>query len=159
MTRRAEDTEGSVTRGVQVRAYGVRRLLGRRRRWIAALTMAIVAVGVSTAVAATGHLAAACPVAGQCGVNSGTGCPTLGPLQPSPPLKCVPLSSNLVVRVTHDPIGGGCAQNEYVQVQLIKHLVAYEAVWYSTIGLGTRWWTNPGTLGPLSVTGEGDSYQ
>jgi hypothetical protein len=35
----------------------------------------------------------------------------------------------------------------------------YEAVWYSNIGEGTRWWASPGTIGPASITGLGAKYR
>jgi hypothetical protein len=105
--------------------------------------------------------AASCPVAGQCGVNSKTHCPTEGPLQPRPPQKCVSIPATLKEIVTHDPNGGsGCVENTYIQVQLQPGMDEYEMVWYSTVGLGTRWWTNgDATVGPGSVTGEGASYK
>jgi hypothetical protein len=72
---------------------------------------------------------------------------------------CESLSAQLIVRVTNEP-GGGCVQNEYVQVQVPSDVDEYEAVWYATIGEGTRWWDqSDATVGPASVTGEGASYQ
>jgi hypothetical protein len=97
-------------------------------------------------------------VAGQCGVNAKTGCPVDGPLIVSPPAICVGLGSSLVTIATQGS-GGGCVTNDYVQVAVPKGISSYEAVWYSTIGLGTRWWSSPGTVGPASVTGEGAKYR
>lgn len=86
-----------------------------------------------------------------------TGCPQDGPLQATPPEQCLAIPSQLVTIVTNGS-NGGCVTNYYVQVTPPKGS-SYEAVWYSTIGLGTRWWTSPGTQYPDSVTGEGASYK
>ncbi len=136
--------------------------------WVLALVVAV-AIGLpfwlgsgargaplnrSASLAAAG----ACPVAGQCGVNGKTGCPTDGPLQPTPPDRCVAIPNTLVGGIIADEPGGGCVVNFYLQVQVPPGLSGYEAVWYSNIGLGSRWWTSPGTVGPASVAGEGASY-
>ena len=127
------------------------------------VALLLLAVGMTPAAQPKGGSvvhAASCPVAGQCDVNAKTHCPTEGPLQPRPPEKCVSIPATLKVIVTNEP-GGGCVQNEYVQVQLQPpNLDQYEMVWYSTVGLGTRWWTNSDAReGPGSVTGEGAKYQ
>ncbi|MBS1889078.1 MAG: hypothetical protein JSU06_18020 [Actinobacteria bacterium] len=115
---------------------------------------------VSGATATAAPLGATCPaVTGQCGVDAQTHCPTAGPLQPEAPDHCESIPGQLVVIVTNEP-GGGCVQNDYVQVQVPPGVEEYEAVWYSTIGLGTRWWDqSEATEGPESVTGEGATYQ
>lgn len=85
-----------------------------------------------------------------------TGCPEGGPLTATPPQQCLAIPSELVTIVTNR--GQSCVVNDYVQVKVPKRL-SYEAVWYSTIGLGTRWWTNPGTGYPRKVTGLGARYK
>jgi hypothetical protein len=104
--------------------------------------------------------AASCPiVTGQCGVNAKTKGPTSGPLVAQPHEKCLSIPAVLKIIVTNEP-GGGCVQNEYVQVQPQPDMDEYEMVWYSTIGLGTRWWTNgDATVGPGTVTGLRATYQ
>jgi hypothetical protein len=87
---------------------------------------------------------------------SGTGCPADGPVQATPPDQCVSIPSRL--RVTVKTSGNSCVQNEYVEVKVPARL-SYEAVWYSTIGLGTRWWSSPGTRYPHKVTGLGAKYK
>jgi hypothetical protein len=79
-------------------------------------------------------------------------------LSAGPGEHCVSLPTSLVAITTSEP-GGGCVQNEYIQIRLPKNVVDYAAVWYSTIGLGTRWWSGGATLGPNSVTGLGEKYQ
>ncbi len=96
--------------------------------------------------------AASCPVAGECGVNSQTGCPTDGPIQVVLPDRCVPLPTSLPDIVTPEP-GSRCVENEYIQVGVPRGIDQYEAVWYDSYG--SRWWTSPGTAGPNSITGEG----
>jgi len=98
-----------------------------------------------------------CPVASECPVNRKTRCPVAGPLQVNPPAHCVPLYATLHIVVTPEP-GGGCVQNDYLQVALEKGLgTGYEAVWYWDLDgdNGTRWWSSPGTTWPHSVQGEG----
>jgi|GEM_PF-2700427 len=90
-------------------------------------------------------------------LTSTTGCPADGPIQATPPDQCVAIPSELPVRVKYAK-GGGCVQNEYIQVKVPARL-DYEAVWYSTIGLGTRWWSAPGTRYPHKVTGLGARYK
>ena len=99
-----------------------------------------------------------CPVRGQCKTNRKTGCPIDGPIDVSPPSFCVALPTWLPTIVTKEP-GGGCVQNEYVQIEAPHGIADYEAVWYSTVGEGSRWWQSPGTRAPHSVAGEGASYR
>jgi hypothetical protein len=86
-----------------------------------------------------------------------TGCPEDGPVQATWPDQCVAIPSALTTIVSR-PKGGGCVQNEYVRVEVPARL-DYEAVWYSDIGLGTRWWSAPGTRAPHKVTGLGEKYK
>lgn len=85
-----------------------------------------------------------------------TYCPTAGPLRATPPNQCVAIPSELVVITKTSQ--GRCLQNEYIQVKVPAKL-SYEAVWWSTVGLGTRWWKNPGTRYPHKVTGLGAKYK
>jgi hypothetical protein len=70
----------------------------------------------------------------------------------------VPIPGELVVK-QQPGSGGSCLSNEFAQVQLLPSVSKYEAVWWSDIGLGSRWWPSPGTVGPRRVTGEGYEYQ
>ena len=72
--------------------------------------------------------------------------------------RCVALPTTLIEITDYAP-GGGCVQNEYIQIRVPKDVVDYAAVWYSSIGLGTRWWQGGATLGPASVTGDGATYK
>jgi hypothetical protein len=110
-------------------------------------------------------------VAGQCGVNPQTNCPTggptsgpnaasLAPFQVSPPKKCVPVPTTLFyIRASN---AGGCTEILFVQVKLQPNISDYEAVVYSKIGLGTRWWSDPRTpqdqTGPATHAGHTFAY-
>jgi len=118
----------------------------------------IVPMGISGTALGTVGRPQSCPVASECPVNHKTQCPVAGPLQVNPPEHCVPLYATLHIVVTPEP-GGGCVQNDYLQVALEKGLgkQGYEAVWYWDLNgdNGTRWWLSPGTTWPHSVQGEG----
>ncbi len=108
--------------------------------------------------------AAGCPSevpAGECAVDGKTGCPLAGPIAATPPLRCVPIPSSLpqVDTTVGTPPDTRCAANFFVQVKLRPGLVSYEAVWYSTFGLGTRWWSSPGTVFPGRILGIGAYYK
>lgn len=105
-------------------------------------------------------IAASCPVARQCNVDPDTDCPTLGPMSATPPDQCVALPTSLqqVDTTVGTPPNTRCAANFFVQVKLQPGLVSYEAVWYSTFGLGTRWWSSPGTVWPGRILGIGAYY-
>ncbi len=77
-------------------------------------------------------------------------------LSAGPNERCVALPTTLIEITTNSD--GGCVQNEYIQIRVPKNVVAYAAVWYSSIGLGTRWWEGGATLGPSPVTGLGATY-
>ncbi len=109
---------------------------------------------------------AACPGAPlprtDCVVDRKTDCPVRGPEVVVAPLRCVPLQTPTLVDQVLKPPGGGCVENEYLQVKLVKGLRNFEAVWYWYNGFdGTRWF--PGglaSIGPDKVMGEGgDSYK
>ena len=105
---------------------------------------------------------AGCPSevpAAECAVDPKTDCPTAGPIAATPPQRCVPSpSSRPQVDTTVGPAGATrCAANFFVEAQVPKGAVAYEAVWYSTFGLGTRWFTN-GTPHPGKITGIGATF-
>jgi hypothetical protein len=146
-----------------------------------------VSAGASALVAGpVAHAAATDPCSdpspGECTIDKKTGCPILGPLGlgVSASILCVPLGNSLVTVVTRGATGG-CVVNYYVQVALPYGPggpgyppppppppppkkrgpggPGYEAVWYSNIGLGTRWWASPGTIGPASITGLGAKYR
>jgi hypothetical protein len=97
--------------------------------------------------------------AGGCRIDANTGCPEQGPIREVQAGEhCVPLPAELVT-VPDCASGGGYVINFYAQVDLLPSIDDYEAVWWSDIGLGTRWWSSPGTVGPNYVTGEGERYQ
>jgi hypothetical protein len=137
-------------------------MLGRHMRGAAVRGAALVLLltGVATIVVAAPSFAAhrasavahmaACPIAGQCGLNPKTHCPTRGPLQPRPPERCVKLQARLFW-VTHPGASGGCVEELIVQAKIPPGYHQYEAVVYSTIGLGTRWWSKP----VVASTGDG----
>jgi len=129
----------------------------------------VLSLGSSSVITRTGEFTAegggrnaterseSCPVPSECGVHPKTQCPVAGPLQVSPPEHCVPLYATLHIVVTPEA-GGGCVQNDYLQVALENGLAkGYEAVWYWDLNgdNGTRWWASPGTTWPHSVQGEG----
>ena len=116
--------------------------------------------------------AAACPVAGQCGINAKTGCPKGGPASGpnaassapiqgvAPPEKCVSVPTTLFyVRGSN---ATGCSEVLFVQVKLQPGISQYETVVYSKIGEGTRWWADPQTpqdqTGPATHAGHTFSY-
>jgi hypothetical protein len=74
---------------------------------------------------------------------------------------CVPIPAQLVIKpMTVGPSGATrCAGNYYVQVPLLPTVSTYEAVWWSDIGLGTRWWGGPFTTYPGTVLGIGYRYE
>ena len=125
----------------------------------------VVAVSVMLGAAAASaqggaRSAAACPVAGQCGVDPKTHCPTGGPasgtypaspapIQVKAPTKCVSVPTTLFYVRGNDAYG--CSEVLFVQIKLQPGIKRYESVVYSEIGLGTRWWADPST--PLDQTG------
>jgi hypothetical protein len=133
----------------------------RATRMLAVLVVTMTAVGVlllgagargADARAGSTRTVAAdsCPVAGQCGVNAKTGCPTSGPIQVSAPEKCVSVPTT-VFWVNGTAPSGGCTNILFVQIKLQPGISRYESVVYSTVGEGTRWWADPPT--PLDQTG------
>ena len=114
---------------------------------VLALAFAAVAVPGGATVRASAARGAAhqsstsCPIPGQCAVNPKTGCPVLGPLQPSPGQRCVKLGSR-VFWVSAN-VNGGCAAELVVRIRVPAGMTEFEAVVYSNIGLGTRWWSDP----------------
>ena len=84
-----------------------------------------------------------------------TGCPKAGPVTIERGQRCVPLPGELKFIYTAKP-GGACVGNDYVQIELVRGLDGYEAVWLDSYG--SRWWASPGTVWPHRVTGEGASY-
>lgn len=94
---------------------------------------------------------------GTCVIQA-NGCPQGGPMQAPAGQHCVPIPSELVIN-QQPGSGGSCLTNYFAQVTVLPTLDDYEAVWYSDIGLGSRWWEAPGTVGPNYVTGEGYQYQ
>src|SRR5690349_10534854 len=74
----------------------------------------------------------------ECVEDPKTHCPVKGPLHPSGSQECVPIEGTVIVRVGH-PAGGGCNQEEVIQVALPPAGEQFEAAWYSEVGLGTRW--------------------
>jgi hypothetical protein len=96
------------------------------------------------------------PSPGECNIDPKTDCPTAGPMQPSPGQHCVPIPAELVV-VPLPKADEGC--NLYIQVPLLPTVSNYEAVEYSNIGLGTRWWpASQFVPWPGTVTGIGGRY-
>lgn len=149
----------------------MRRDWGRARFGLWALVGALVLVGMGSAGAAVAltrkqpqvHAAGTGPCndpsPGECTIDHKSHCPIDGPLGTNSG-RCEQLSAQLVTIVTQDSGGGtGCVTNDYVQVEVPTSVEDYEAVWYSDIGEGTRWWQSPGTTWPNSVTGEGASYK
>ena len=53
------------------------------------------------------------------------------------------------------PLGGGHGCNWFLQVQPPPAVSDYEAVMYSDVSLGTRWWASPGTTWPARMLGIG----
>ena len=169
----------STTSGVQERRSTPwhQRLL---KRWHKRLSISLVAclatlfsvvaqpIGNVTSAGAQLHVADGAVVAnpgcddppGSCNVNPDNGCPTAGPVTAPSDQHCVPIPVQLVIEpMTVGPVGHTvCAGNYYVQVQLLPTLSDYEAVWWSDIGLGTRWWSAPGTTSPGTVLGIGYRY-
>jgi hypothetical protein len=97
--------------------------------------------------------AGSCPIPGQCTVDPKTNCPTMGPLQPSPGQRCVQLGSR--VFFVNAVANGRCATELLVRVRVPTSMTEYEAVVYSTVGLSTRWWSNPDKNGNGSGWGPG----
>lgn len=97
------------------------------------------------------------PSSGECTIDPKSHCPVDGPLGTQAG-QCETLPATLV-QVNDPGQNGSCLSNTYIQVQLKPGLDSYEAVWYSEIGEGTRWWESPGTTYPNSVTGEGAKYK
>jgi hypothetical protein len=140
-------------------------------RWyalVAALLVVAVGLGGATASATReiSHVRAAkgpppgyCsdPSPGECTIDPKSHCPVDGPLGTQAG-QCETLPATLV-QVNDPGQNGSCLSNTYIQVQLKPGLDSYEAVWYSEIGEGTRWWQSPGTTYPNSVTGEGATYK
>lgn len=140
-------------------------------RWgalVAAVLMVAVGLGDTTASASReiSHVRTAkgpppgyCsdPSSGECTKDPESHCPVDGPLGTQAG-QCEALPATLV-QVNDPGQNGGCLTNDYVQVQLKPGLDSYEAVWYSEVGEGTRWWQSPGTTYPNSVTGEGATYK
>ena len=127
---------------------------GRR----AGIAMAVVLAACSfLAVAgrtAVGHAEGTCPISGQCELDPATQCPKAGPVQTKAPGKCVPLPVTIFWIEAHGA-GGGCNYELIVQVAVTPADREYEAVVYSTIGLGTRYFPYPrGENGPGAGPGE-----
>src|SRR5579884_118128 len=135
---------------------GARNLGGTFARALVVVAFLLAAVLLTrgpTAYASSVHTiaqAGSCPVAGQCDVNSQTGCPKMGPLQATPPLKCASLPVSTFDVAANAP-GGGCSVETIVKVQVPAGATEFEAVVYSNIGLGTRWWTYPATAGGVGA--------
>jgi hypothetical protein len=85
----------------------------------------------------------------ECVEDPKTHCPVKGPLHPSGSEECVPIEGTVIVRVGYPP-GGGCNQEEVIQVALPPAGEKFEAAWYSEVGLGTRWWRSPGEPSPIA---------
>jgi hypothetical protein len=85
----------------------------------------------------------------ECVEDPKTHCPVKGPLHASGSEVCVPIEGTVIVRVGYPP-GGGCNQEEVIQVAVPPAGEQFEAAWYSEIGLGTRWWQSPGELSPIA---------
>jgi hypothetical protein len=85
----------------------------------------------------------------ECVEDPKTHCPVKGPLRPSGSQECVPIAGTVIVRVGYPP-GGGCNQEEVIQVALPPAGEQFEAAWYSEVGLGTRWWRSPGEPSPIA---------
>lgn len=151
----------------------MRRITLRRIAVLGTSVLAAVMIAGATGSSAhpVAHAAEACPVEGQCAINPATGCPLGGPssgpntaapapIQLAPPKKCVPVPTTLFwVRGSS---ANGCTEILFVQVQLQPAISQYEAVVYSKIGLGTRWWADPSTpqdqTGPATHAGQTFSY-
>src|SRR5579875_1699378 len=115
---------------------------------VAFMLAAVLVAGGAVVHASSSHAdiqAGSCPIPGQCAVNSQTNCPSLGPLKPAPPQKCVsiPVSTFWVTAST----ASSCSVELIVKAQVPAGATEFEAVVYSTIGLGTRWWTYPASAG------------
>lgn len=144
-----------------------------RAAWLVALIMVVSMVVAAEASSARqpARLAAACPLAGQCGINAQTNCPTGGPtgqyqhsvppLRIAPPKKCRRVPTTLFY-VSGKGATGGCTSILFVQVKLQPGIKRYETVAYSTVGEGTRWWADPqppnDTTGPATHAGHTFSY-
>jgi hypothetical protein len=61
----------------------------------------------------------------------------------------VPIEGTVIVRVGYPP-GGGCNQEEVIQVAVPPAGERFEAAWYSEIGEATRWWQSPGEPSPIA---------
>jgi hypothetical protein len=123
------------------------------RKWAVRIVCAACVVGIAATAGSARVVShqASCPIAGQCGVNPQTGCPTLGPLQPKAPGKCVPIPVSTFWVSKPNP-NGACSEL-IVQVEPPNGATQYEAVVYANIGLGTRWWSQP--VVPSTGTGPG----
>ncbi len=128
--------------------------VGRCRVLSIAAVFAAAALLAVMGHASVSQAEAPCPVAGQCEVNPTTQCPTLGPLQPKAPQKCLPLPVT-IFWITGKAPGGGCNDELIVQVAISPADREYEAAVYSTIGEGSRWWAFPHSQnGPGQGPGE-----
>ena len=147
-------------------------VLGRRHRRRASSLLACATVLLSLVAQPVGAVAQASaaqlrgaqaalspcddPSPGECTIDPKTDCPTAGPMQPSPGQHCVPIPVELVV-VPLPKANEGC--NLYIQVPLLATVSDYEAVEYSNIGLGSRWWpAGQFVTWPGAVTGIGGRY-
>jgi hypothetical protein len=85
----------------------------------------------------------------ECVEDPKTHCPVKGPLHASGTEQCVPIEGTVIVRVGYPP-GGGCNQEEVIQVAVPPAGEQFEAAWYSELGEGTRWWQSPGEPSPIA---------
>jgi len=88
------------------------------RSWAGRVVCVCSVAGISstTSSAKVDSHQSSCPIAGQCGVNSTTRCPTLGSLQPTAPRSCVPIPAS-TFKVSGQGAGGGCNSDLIVQVE------------------------------------------
>jgi hypothetical protein len=95
------------------------------------------------------------PSPGQCNIDPANGCPTAGPVTAPAGQHCVPIPVELKILALPGSSGHGC--NWFLQVQLLPTVSDYEAVMYSDIGLGTRWFSD-GSTWPSRILGIGGYY-
>jgi hypothetical protein len=159
-----------------MRARARRFVPGRQVAMVAALTAACLTIAVlvsrahasdptlrplaSTQAHAPGHPGAVVadvepgggcntPEPGECVEDPKTHCPIKGPLHASGSEVCVPIEGTVIVRVGYPP-GGGCNQEEVIQVAVPPAGEQFEAAWYSELGEATRWWQSPGEPSPIA---------
>jgi hypothetical protein len=131
-----------------------------------AVVVAMLAISLAAVVVPSGAMAragaaresvhqssGACPIAGQCTLDPKTSCPTQGPLQPTAGQHCVRLGSR--VFFVKAVANNRCVTEVLVRVRVPAGLTEYEAVVYSTVGSGTRWWSTPDKNGNGAGWGPG----